>query len=103
MPLIYVGKNNSLSKVLPLKSIQIACLLTIFVFLVLVVPVTHGAHDTLGHHCTLCQLGHSSFGDVVEVQTVIDGFELRQWLRQASVRTFDSQAYLPSGSRAPPA
>ena len=88
---------------MPLKSIHITCFLTIFVFLALAVPVTHGAHDTLDHHCTLCQLGHSSFGDFVEVQTVIDGFELRQWLRQASVRTFDSQAYLPSGSRAPPA
>ena len=86
-----------------LKSIHITYILTIVVFAALVVPATHGAHDTLDHHCTLCQLGHSSFGDVVEVQTVIDGFELRQWLRQASVRTFDSQAYLPSGSRAPPA
>ena len=88
---------------MPLKSIQITFFLTIFVFLGLVAPVTHGAHETLDHHCTLCQLRHSSIGDVVEVQTVIDGFELRQWLRQASVRTFDSQAYLPSGSRAPPA
>ena len=98
-----VAKNNSLPKIVPLKSIQITFFLTLFVFVALVVPVTHGAHDTLDHHCTLCQLGRSSIGDVVEVQTVIDGFELRQWLRQASVRTFDSQAYLPSGSRAPPA
>ena len=85
------------------KSVRNACLLIVFVLVAVIAPVIHGAHDTLDHHCTLCQLGRSSIGDVVEVQTVTDDFESPQRLRQVFVSTFDFHSYPSSGPRAPPA
>ncbi len=83
--------------------IRIACFASFLVLAAVVLPAVHGVHETVDHHCTLCQLRHSSIGEVVEVQAVIDDFESKQWSRPAFVRFLDSLPRLPSGSRAPPA
>lgn len=85
------------------KWIRIAFFLTVLVLMAVVSPVTHDVHETVDHHCTLCQLGHSSTGDVVKVQAVVHDFESVQWIPEGLVKSFGSLPYLPSGSRAPPA
>ncbi len=75
----------------------------VLVLVAVAVPLTHVAHDTVDHHCTLCQLGNSSIGDVIDVQTVTDGVNSTKWVRQTFVGSFDSGSPKPSGSRAPPA
>ena len=85
------------------KWIRIAFFLTVLVLMAVVSPVTHDVHETLDHHCTLCQFGHSSTGDVVKVQAVVHDFESVQWIPEGLVKSFGSLPYLPSGPRAPPA
>ena len=84
-------------------SIRTACLVTLLVLSAFALPVTHDLHETTDHDCTLCQLRHSGTGDVVQVQTVVEGVETAQRLQDNPVNAFNSQYYLPSGSRAPPA
>ena len=86
-----------------ISSIRTACFLTFLVLAAVVLPAVHGVHETVDHHCTLCQLRHSSIGEVVEVRAVIDDFESTQWSRPAFVSFLNSLPHLPSGSRAPPA
>ena len=83
--------------------IRIACFGAFLVLAAAVLPAVHGVHETVDHHCTLCQLRHYSIGEVVEVQAVIDDFESTQWSRPAFVSFLNSLPHLPSGSRAPPA
>ena len=85
------------------KWIRIAFFLTVLVLMAVVSPVTHDVHETVDHHCTLCQLGHSSIGDVVKVQAVVHDFESVQWIPEGLVKSFGSLPYLPLGPRAPPA
>ena len=85
-----------------IKSIRNACLLAVLIVAAVVLPVTHGVHETDDRDCTLCQLRQSSIGDVVKVQTVVGCFESARWLQENLVDLFSSCRHLPSGSRAPP-
>ena len=86
-----------------ISSIRTACFLTLLVLAAVVLPAVHGVHETVDHHCTLCQLRHSGTGDDDQVQTVDEGVETAQRVQDNPVNAFNSQYYLPSGSRAPPA
>ena len=86
-----------------LREIRVVIWIGVLLVAAVVLPVAHGLHETVDHDCTLCQLRHSSIGDVAQVQTVAACFETRQRIRENLVDAFDSQYYLPSGSRAPPA
>ena len=90
-------------RIMSIQSIRTACVLTVLVLAAVVLPVTHGLHETVDHDCTLCQLRHSGTGDVIQVQTTVEGVETAQRVQENPVNAFNSQYYLPSGSRAPPA
>ena len=49
-----------------ITSIRNACLLAVLIVAAVVLPVTHGVHETDDRDCTLCQLRESSIGDVVK-------------------------------------
>jgi len=90
-------------RIMSIQSIRTACVLTVLVLAAVVLPVTHGLHETVDHDCTLCQLRHTSIGDAVEVLTCVDCHESGQCLQENVVDSFGSCSHLPSGSRAPPA
>jgi len=86
-----------------LREIRAVVWIGVLLVAAVVLPVTHGLHETVDHDCTLCQLRHSSIGDVAQVQTVAACVETAQRVQENPVNAFNSQYYLPSGSRAPPA
>ncbi len=86
-----------------LNRMRTVVFLFVLVGAAVVLPVTHDMHETADHDCTLCQLRHSGTGDVVQVQTTVEGVETAQRVQENPVNAFNSQYYLPSGSRAPPA
>ena len=86
-----------------LREIRAVIWIGVLLVAAVVLPVAHGLHETVDHDCTLCQLRHSSIGDVAQVQTVAACVETAQRVQENPVNAFNSQYYLPSGSRAPPA
>ena len=91
------SKSMSLSRMR-----TVACLFVLVVSAV-VLPVTHGVHETADHDCTLCQLRHSAIGIVSDGPAVVDCFESATRSQQCVFDSFISHYQLPSGSRAPPA
>ncbi len=77
--------------------------MAVLVLMAVALPMSHGVHETVDHHCTLCQLAQSSIGDVVKAQAVFHDFESAQWIPEGLVKSFGFIPHLPSGSREPPA
>ena len=84
--------------------IRTTCVLAILVFAPLVLPVSHGIHDTAEQDCPLCQFRHSVIGDVAEMQSASDDlFKSSQLSGQVLTDSFSVASHLSLGSRGPPA
>ena len=87
-----------------LQSVRTVCVLVILALAALVLPVTHGIHETAEHDCTLCQFRHAVIGDVAEMQSGSDNlFKSAQLSSQVLTDLFSVASHLPLGSRGPPA
>ncbi|SVA97752.1 uncharacterized protein METZ01_LOCUS150606, partial [marine metagenome] len=80
-----------------MSQIRTAICLLVVVVSAVVLPITHGVHETVDHDCTLCQLRHSAIGIVSDGPAVVDRFESVTRSQQCVVGPFTSHHQLPAG------